>query len=178
MPGSALCWPYLTHSKFDFDAIHRPAYPKILVSTTNGFFLQIHHHQWVKTEQCKRSFFSIIHLVRTVWELTSSIIQTHHTLWLGPLYFVYICESRSPSKTADHFRQKTMHHVCCFRWCRDVLSWTAVVWSELVSLVLCTSSSSSVSCSHFSPTASNSNQLYRKTAIFRKVSMQCWCSLV
>ena len=32
---------------------------------------------------------------------------------------------------------KTMHHVCCFRWSRRVLSWTVVVWSEFVSLVLC-----------------------------------------
>ena len=30
---------------------------------------------------------------------------------------------------------ETMHHVCCFRWCRHILSWTVVVWSEFVSLV-------------------------------------------
>ena len=30
-----------------------------------------------------------------------------------------------------------MHRVCCFRWCRDVISWTADVWTELVSLVSC-----------------------------------------
>ena len=28
-----------------------------------------------------------------------------------------------------------MHCVCCFRWCRYVLSWTFVVWLEFVSLV-------------------------------------------
>ena len=30
-----------------------------------------------------------------------------------------------------------MHRVCCFRWCRHVISWTVDVWLELVSLVSC-----------------------------------------
>ena len=48
--------------------------------------------------------FSIIHLVRTVCELTSSIRRTT----LRQLYFVYIC---SRSKTAEHFLQ-TQCTVC------------------------------------------------------------------
>ena len=55
---------------------------------------------------------------------------------------------------------KTMHHVCCLRWCRHVLSWTSFVCSELSVCFLGfmhSSSSSSVSRSHFLPTALNSN---------------------
>ena len=30
-----------------------------------------------------------------------------------------------------------MHYVCCFCWCRRILSWMVVVWLEFVSLISC-----------------------------------------
>ena len=47
--------------------------------------------------------FSIIHLVRTIYELTSSIIQTYYT---RTTLFCLICESCSRSKTGEFFLQK------------------------------------------------------------------------
>ena len=78
--------------------------------------------------------FSTIHLVRTVCELTSSIIQRHYT------WTTLFCFHLRKSFLIENHRTlspKTKHHLCCFRWCRHVLSWTVVVWSEFVSLVLC-----------------------------------------
>ena len=47
--------------------------------------------------------FSIIHLVRTMCELTSSVIQTHYT---DNFILFTSAKSRSRSKTAEHFLQK------------------------------------------------------------------------
>ena len=74
--------------------------------------------------------FSIVHLVRTVYELTSSIIQTHYTrttLVCLQLRKSFSIEDRST------LSPRTMHSVCCFRWCRCILSWTVIVWSDTVS---------------------------------------------
>ena len=126
--------------------ISRPAYPKTLLSVlqtayvrifrflTRSFFLQMHHQSLNQSKQNSvKGQFCIIHLVRTVGELTSSIIQMHYTwttlfcLCLRKLFLVE--DHKTPPKT--------MHPVCCFCWCWHVLSWTVVVWSEFVSLVSC-----------------------------------------
>ena len=78
--------------------------------------------------------FSIIHLVRTVCELTSSIIQTHYTR--TTLFSLHLRKSFS-IEDRKTLSPKAMHPVCCCRWCWRVLFWTVVVWSEFVSLVLC-----------------------------------------
>ena len=78
--------------------------------------------------------FSIIHLVRTVCQLASSIIQTHYTQMT--LFCLHLPKSFSVEDRRT-FSPKVMHRVCCFCWCRSVLSWTVVVWSEFVSLVSC-----------------------------------------
>ena len=70
--------------------------------------------------------FSSTHLA--VCELTVSITQTHYTrttlfcLHLRKLFSIEDHRTLSP---------KTMHCVCCFRWCRHVLSWTFVLRSGL-----------------------------------------------
>ena len=59
-----------------------------------------------------------------------------HTMTLGrPLFWLHLlkpfwikdCRTLSP---------KAMHRVCYFRWCQHVLSWTVVVWLDLVSCIL------------------------------------------
>ena len=93
------------------------------------------HHQSVKTKQCQRSILLlIIHLVKTVCELTSSTIQTHYT----PTILVCL-HLRKSFSIEDHrtLSPKTMHCVCCFSRCRRSLSWTVVAWSEFVSLISC-----------------------------------------
>ena len=61
-------------------------------------------------------------------------MQTHYTqttlfcLHLRKSFLIEDCRILSP---------KIMHRVCCFRWCRRVLSCTFVVWSEFFCLVLC-----------------------------------------
>ena len=87
----------------------------------SDFFLHM-HHQSVKTKQCQ-SNFSIIHLVGTVCELTFSIIQTHYT-WTT-LFCLHLQKSLSIEDLRT-LSPKTMHHVCCFRWCWRVLSWMVV----------------------------------------------------
>ena len=77
--------------------------------------------------------FSIIYLVRTVCELTFSIIQMHYTR--TALFCLHLRKSFS-IEDYKTLSPKTMHHVCCFRWCRHVLSWMVVVWLEFVSLAL------------------------------------------
>ena len=61
-----------------------------------------------------------------------------------PLFCLRLLKSRllASAKVALDKRpykisSKAMHRVCCFHWCRHVISWTADVWSELVSLVSC-----------------------------------------
>ena len=89
------------------------------------------------TNQSKRSSvkgqFSIIHLVRTVCEPTFSIIQMYYTR--TTLFCLHL---RKSFLIEDHrtLYPKTMYHVC-FCWCRRILSWMVVVWSEFVSLISC-----------------------------------------
>ena len=52
--------------------------------------------------------------------------MTLFCLRLRKSFWIEDCRTLSP---------KTMHCVCCFHWCRRVLSWTFVVWMEFVSLV-------------------------------------------
>ena len=80
--------------------------PKSVFSDFLPDFLRM-HHQSVKTKQCQRSIFSIIYLVvvRRMCQLTSSIIQAHYTQ-MTLFCLLYICESHSRSKTAEHILQK------------------------------------------------------------------------
>ena len=64
--------------------------------------------------------FSIIQLVQnSLWTHIFNLIQTHYTrttlfcLRLRKSFSIIDCTTLSA---------KTMHHVCCFRWCRRVLS--------------------------------------------------------
>ena len=128
------------------------------------------HHQSVKTKVT----FSIIHFVRTVCELIFSILQTHYTQMT---LFVYICESCSRSKTAEHFLQKknALSVLLSLIPTRPFSNICCLVRDCFLGFVN-SSSSSSVSCSHLSPTALNPP--YWKMANFHKVSMQIRCSLV
>ena len=150
-----------------FSTGSRPAYPKVFLSVLHRFFTRFFADAppISQNKTVSKVNFSINHLVRTVCELTSSIIQTHYTQ--TTLFYLHVRKLFSIEDRRT-LSPKTMHHVCCFRWCLHSLSWTVVVWSEFVSLVL---------CSHLS-TASNSNPPYRKTANFHQVSMQSRCSLV
>ena len=114
--------------------------------------------------------FSIIHLVRTVSELTFSIIQTHYTR--TTLFCLHLQKSQNtfsknnaPCVLLSLMPTRPFLNGCCL---------VGVCFFGFVH----SSSSSSVSCSHFSPTASNSNPPYRKMANLHKVSMQSRCSLV
>ena len=114
-----------------------------------------------------KGHFTIIHLARTKK-------LAHYDTWM-PLFCLHLLKSfwikdcRTPSP-------KSMHPVCCFRWCQRVLTWTVLVWLELVSLY--SSFPLSVSCSHLSLTAVYSNLPYLKLANFCKVLMQSQCALV
>ena len=129
-----------------------------------GFFLRM-HHQSIKTKKCQRTIFLSYIFLRTVCELTFSIKQMHYktgTLWHSDASilftsanvvldkghwdaFILLTSAKVPSASAKvvldkrpyKISSKAMHRVCCFHWCRHVISWTADVWSELVSLVSC-----------------------------------------
>ena len=87
-----------------------------------------------QNEAVSKVKFSSIHLVRTVCELTFSILQTHYT---RTTLFCLQLHLRKTFSIKGHrtLSQKTMHCVCgsCWHWC--VLSWAVVVWSEFVSLI-------------------------------------------
>ena len=74
---------------------------------------------------------------------------------------------------------KAMHRVCCFRWHRHVTSWTADVWSDLVSLISCILPSllrfRAVPC--YRPLCLQTRHMWRwLTSV--QLRMQSWCSLV
>ena len=144
-------------------------------------------YKWLQTLKPKKTAskvnFSIIHLVRIVCELTSSIIQTHYTR--TTLFCLHLL-SCSRSKTTEHLLQKQCTERAAFADA-GAFFLERLLSGQFVSLVLCilpplrqfcaffllfsfmhSSSSSSVSCSHLSPRASNSNPPYLKTANFRK----------
>ena len=89
----------------------RPAFPKILLSVLQtayvrivrfltGFFADAPPISQDKT--VSKVNFSIIQLVRTVWTHIFNYTDALHS----DDYFVYIYESCSQSKTAEHFLQK------------------------------------------------------------------------
>ena len=120
----------------------RPAYTKILRSVLRTayvrifrffywIFFQVHHQS--KQNSVKYKFFYHSSYKNSVWTHIFNI-QTHHTRT------TFFClHLRKSFSIEDHrtLSPKTMHHVCCFRWCRHILSWTVVVWLEFVSLVSC-----------------------------------------
>ena len=121
--------------------------------------------------------FSIIHLVRTVCELTSSIIQTHYTrttLFCLHLRKLFSIEDR---RTNTFSYSNVPCVLLSLMPMRRFLNSCCLVRVCFLGFVR-SSSSSSVSCSHLSSTASNSNPPYRKMANFRKVSMQSRSSLL
>ena len=137
------------------------------------FFFSRMHHQSVKTKQCQIPFFFYSSCKNSVWTHIS-IIQMHYAQ--TTLFCLHLWKSFS---IEDHrtFSPKAMHHVCCLSWCRCILSWTGCCLVRVCFLGLAhSSSSSSVSCSHLPPTASNLP--YWKMANFRKVFMQSRFSLV
>ena len=74
---------------------------------------------------------------------------------------------------------KAMHHVCCFRWCQHVISRTADVWSELVSLISCILPPlprfRAVTC--YRSLCLQTHHMWKwLTSV--KLRMQSWCSLV
>ena len=129
--------PYDT-TEFNGDDNNRPAYPHSLcpyfqIFDRTFFFFLADAPPISQNKAVSKANVSIIHLVRTVCELTFSIVQTHYTR----MTLFCLCMPKSSSiKDRKTFFPKTMHHMCCFRWCQRVLSWTVVVWSEFVSLVL------------------------------------------
>ena len=137
---------------------YRPAYPKILLSVLQGaypmskllyflpdFLVFFVNAPQIKTTTTKKNsvkgqFVYHSSCMNSVWTHIfnyTDALQIRHTMTLGRLnLFTQICQSHSWSKTTEHFLQ-TMHRVCCFCWCRRIISWTVIVWSEFVSLVSC-----------------------------------------
>ena len=107
-------------------------------------FLQL-HNQSVKTKQCQRSIFLSFILYE---QCVNPHLQLYRRTTLGRLYFVYICESRSQSKTAEHFLPKQCIKCAAFTDA-DVafLEWLLFVRVCFLRFVH-SSSSLSVSCSH------------------------------
>ena len=124
------------------------------------------HHQSIKAKKVSKDNFAIIYLLRTVCELTFSVRQMHYktgtqrhsdasVLFLRLLKSFWIKDTRTPLfclrllkshllvlksfwiKDRRKNSSKAMHRVCCFRWCRHVISWAVDIWLELVSLVSC-----------------------------------------
>ena len=101
-------------------------------------------------EQCVNSYFQLYRCsaklahyeTGTLWHSDAYILFTSAKVngcfiskTIENLSCLYLRKSFS---IEDHrtLSPKAMHHVCCFHWCRCVLSWM-VVWQELVSLVSC-----------------------------------------
>ena len=111
-PGAGLLVPCShtnTHNAGVQTHNNTPAYPKTLLSVLQtdyvrifrfltGFFADAPPISQNKT--VPKVKFSISQLVRTVFELT------YRCTTLKRLYFVYVCESCSRLKTAEHFLQK------------------------------------------------------------------------
>ena len=103
--------------------------------------------------------FSIIYLVRTVCELTSSIIQKHYTQTTS------FCLHLQKSFSTEHSKTTSKYNTPCV-----LLSLTHPFLNGCCLVRVCflgfvhSSSSLSVSCSHLSQTALNSNPPYRKMA--------------
>ena len=135
----------------------RPTYPKVHLSVLRtayvrifkfltSFFLQM-HHQSVKT----KVNFSITHLVRTVCQLTTSTKQTRYT-WTT-LFCIHLRNSFS----IEHRRtlsppKNTPCALLSLMLTRPFLSGFGLVGVCFLRFVHFPSSSS-VSCSHLSPTA-------------------------
>ena len=62
------------------------------------------HHQSVKTKQCQRSIFLSFIFLRTVCELTFSIIHTYYTQ--TTLFCLHLRKCHSRLRTTEHFLQK------------------------------------------------------------------------
>ena len=85
--------------------ITRPAYPKILLSVVQTAYIRIFRFLTIfladtppisQNETVSNvNFFFIIHLVRTVCELTSSIIQMHYTQSQMTLFCLHLRKSFS-----------------------------------------------------------------------------------
>ena len=130
------------------------------------------HHQSVKTKVSKVNF-SNFHLVRTVCELKpSNYTDTLHSDDFIVFTSAKVVLDRRPQNT---FSKRNAPCV--------LLSWmpTHPFLNHCCLVRVCflgfmhSSSSLSVSCSHLSPTASNSNPPFRKMANFSKVLMQSRC---
>ena len=110
-----------THTHTHTHTHTRPAYPKILLSILRtvyvlilrfltGFFADAPSIS--QNEAVSKVKFSTIYLVRTVSELTFSIIQTHYTR--TTLFCLHLRKSFL-IKDRRTLSPKTMHRVCCFR---------------------------------------------------------------
>ena len=128
------------------------------------------HNQSVKMKQCKRSIFLSFHLARTVCELTSS--DTLHSDNFILLTSAKVVLNRRPQNTFS--KNNTLCVLLLLTLTLPSLNGSCLVRVCFLGFVH-SSSSSSVSCSHLSPTASNPP--YWKMANFRKVLMQSRCSL-
>ena len=140
------------------------------------------HHQSIKTKKVSKDNSTITHLVRTVCELKFSIIQTHYkagTLRHSDAFSLFTSAKVVPGQR--------LHNIFSKRNTSCVLLWLMLTRPFLNSCCLhgvCflgflhSSSSASASCSHTSPTASNSNLPSLKMANFRKVFIQSRYSLV
>ena len=153
----------------------RPGYPKILLSVLQKAYVHIFRFLSGfsadallinQNKTVSKVNISIIHLVRTVCELTSSIIQTYNTRTtsfcshLRKSFLIEDCRTLSP---------KAMHHVCYFHSCQRVLNGCCLLRVCFIGFVH-SSFSSLVSCSHLSPTASNQNLPHWKMANFHNAS--------
>ena len=120
-----------------------------------------------QNKKVSKDNFPTISLVRTVCELTFSIIQTHNktgTLGHSDAFILFT----SAKIVADQRPQNTFSksNAPCMLT-RPFLNGCDLVGACFLGF-LHSSSSLSVSCSHLSPTALTSNPPYRKRANFRK----------
>ena len=161
------------------------------------------HHQSIKTKTCQRTFFYHISFKNSVWThiFNKTDALQNGTLWHSDTSILFMSAKVVLDKrhseafilfTSAKFRllvlksfwikdhgkisSKAMHHVCCFRWCRHVISWTVDVWSELVSLVSCILPQfRAVTC--YRPLCLQTRHMWRWLTS-AKLRMQSQCSLV
>ena len=126
-------WLNMTH----YIDPYNTAYPKNMsVSTPNNLrpyfqiFSQIFwqtHHPSVKTTECQRSIFLFLSFILEE-QCVNSHLQIHWRTTLGQFCSHLWTSFSIKLKDCRTLSTKKMHYVCCFCWCRRVVSWMVVVW--------------------------------------------------
>ena len=85
-----------------------------------------------KQNSVKAQFFSISSCKNSVWTHICKYTDALHLDDFILFTSAKVIRHQRPQNTCSKNNAP-----CCLRWCRRILSWTVVLWSEFVSLVLC-----------------------------------------